>query len=124
MGALMTKEGDITMISHCGVNVLDLLLNEIKAKTMTTMKILWNYLFSKKPKSLYSSENQYVLAATQFCPMIMSTLIYLGQQNLEQATMNGYINTMMRMGIDVLCFLSAEESTKPIFLMYSFKLYL
>ena len=53
-------------------------MNEIKSKVLSCLKIIWAYLFKKKPKSIYSPVNQYVLGAQFFAPVIMNTLIYLG----------------------------------------------
>jgi hypothetical protein len=53
--------GDITLVSNCGINVLDLLINESKSKIFTAFKILWAYLFKKKPKSVYSLANPFVI---------------------------------------------------------------
>lgn len=57
----MQTEG--TLITQSGNNNIDLLVNEIKSKVLTSLKLLWNYLFKKKPKDLYSVQNVYVQAA-------------------------------------------------------------
>lgn len=67
-----------TLISQCGIVEIDLLMNEIKAKVLNSMKIVWQFLFNKKPKDVYSPTNIYYTAAALFCPKIMNTLIYLG----------------------------------------------
>jgi hypothetical protein len=45
------------------------------------MKIIWGFLFKRKPKDVYSPANTYVLAAQQYAPIIMNTLIHLGTLN-------------------------------------------
>ena len=45
------------------------------------MKIIWGFLFKRKPKDVYSPANTYVLAAQQYAPIIMNTLINLGILN-------------------------------------------
>jgi hypothetical protein len=109
----------------------DLLMNEIKSKALACLKNIWVYLFKKKPKSLFSPINQYVLGAQQFAPVIMNTLIYLGAlkdpngPTLESMCQNGHVNAMVKNGIEVLCLLSREaEIFNEFFMTNGFKLYL
>lgn len=117
-----------TLISDCGEVKIDHLLNEAKSKVLSTLKILWTYLFRKKPKSIYSTSNAYFQAAMTAAPLIVSTLTSLGtlagERTVETMTNNGYINTLVRVGIDVMCLLSREDDFRPFFLMNSFRLFL
>lgn len=55
---LFETEG--TLITSCGNIQIDHLVNEIKAKVLLCMKILWEYLVKKKPKDVYSNANIYI----------------------------------------------------------------
>ena len=58
----------------------------------------------------------------------MNTLASLGglsgDHSIEIMSLNGYINGMVKVGIDILCILSNEEDFRPFFMMNSFKLYM
>lgn len=60
----------------------------------------------------------------------MNTLIYLGAlrppspHTLETMLQNGYINTIVRVGIDILCLFAPEKDLEAFFTAFSFKLYL
>lgn len=49
-----------TLLTQCGLNEIDLLINEIRSKVLSSLKIIWTYLFTKKPKDIYSTANIYV----------------------------------------------------------------
>ena len=58
----------------------------------------------------------------------MNTLASLGglsgDHSIEIMSLNGYINGMVKVGIDILCILTNEEDFRPFFMMNSFKLYM
>lgn len=54
---------NMILITISGNINYDLLMNEIKSKVLACLKNIWVYLFRKKPKSLFSPINQYVLGA-------------------------------------------------------------
>ena len=58
----------------------------------------------------------------------MNTLASLGglsgDHSIEIMSLNGYINGMVKVGIDILCILTNEEDFRPFFMMSSFKLYM
>lgn len=58
VGPLFETEG--TLITMSGNIQIDHLVNEIKAKVLLCMKILWEYLVKKKPKDVYSPANIYI----------------------------------------------------------------
>lgn len=47
-----------------------------------------------------------------------------GDHSIEIMSHNGYINGMVKVGIDILCILTNEEDFRPFFMMNSFKLYM
>jgi hypothetical protein len=67
-----------TLLTECGNINYDIIVNEIKSKALTCLKMIWTYLFKKKPKKVYSTGNVYVQGANQMAPVMMNTLIYLG----------------------------------------------
>lgn len=58
----------------------------------------------------------------------MNTLASLGglsgDHSIEIMSLNGYINGMVKVGIDILCILTNEEDFRPFYMMNSFKLYM
>lgn len=94
-GILFETEG--TLITMCGNVQIDLLVNEIKAKVLLSMKILWEYIVKNKNKDFYTLGNSYMQSAQMFCPVILNTLIYVGtpgreNNTMEQLLQNGHIN--------------------------------
>lgn len=120
-----TQTSDLTLISSSGLIELDLIINETKGKALTAMKIVWGFLFKKKPKAVYSEANEFVIASVQFAPVLLNTLIYLGQQNLDMVIQNGYINKLMTISLNCLCIFAEEKEVfNAFFLTSSFKIYL
>lgn len=63
------------------------MINEIKAKVLLCLKILWEHLLKKKSKEVYSPANIYVQSAQLFCPVLLNTLIYVGTPGRENNNM-------------------------------------
>jgi hypothetical protein len=119
------------LLTQCGNINYDLLMNEIKSKVLSCLKIIWVYLFKKKPKSIFAPSNQYVVGLQQFAPVITITLIYLGSlkegqgPTLESMCQNGHINAIAKNGIEVLCLMTRDlETFNAFFMANGFKLYL
>lgn len=108
MFSSLVKFGN-TLISSSGNLPVDHIVNETKAKVMVCLKILIGYFFKKKPKALYSVANPLFQAVVELAPSIVEMLVQLGalrgDQTVETMCANGYINTMVKVGIDMLCIL-------------------
>lgn len=105
-------------------------MNEIKSKVLTCLKIIWTFLLKKKPKDIYSTANNYMVAAHYFAPIMINTLIYLGAMRggagtFEQLMQNGHINSIVKTSIDVLCLLSCQSDFQiSIFVPNGYKMFM
>ena len=54
-----------------------MLLNDAKAKSLHVLKVIWQYLFTKKPEDAFCESNPYVINAQVFIKNLMDTLIFL-----------------------------------------------
>lgn len=116
----------MSLISESGNVQLDLLVNEIKAKALKCLKVLWGYLFKKKPKQIYSASNLYVVSAQLYLYVFMNTLILLPKnpsKTLQDYMENGHIQSITLTALEVLGMLSSERECSHFYIQNSYKIY-
>ena len=110
------------LLSNCGSMEMDHIVNETKAKVFVCFKIFTAYFFKKKPKALYAPTHALYAVAQELAPVLVEMLATL--KDAETATLNGYVNTAVKVGIDILCTLAKEEDFRQFFMLNSYKLFM
>ena len=101
---------DQSLVTISGDTKLDLVLNELKMKSLQCLKIILNYLLKKKPKELYGLSNVYLQNTLTLVHLLTNTFILLPTHpHFEQLMMNGHINGIVINGVDIICMTIPEK---------------
>lgn len=80
------------------------LINEGKEKALTFLKVIWQFLWTVKPREVFHNENHYKNDANFFLPILQETLIKLPQiaGNVDNLLQNRNIARIIKKSVELL----------------------
>ena len=105
-------------------NRIQVLLNETKAKSLQFLKIVWQFLWTVKPVTIFIAQNPFIADANYFLSTIMSTLINLAQyEKFTEVIDNPSVQKIAMKCMQILCVFAEEEDFKEFYAKNGYKLF-